>query len=276
MSIFQFTRRLGRPFKSLKAPARAALTALADLWWPPVCAVCPRALPLAAPHEGWRGHFCPDCQATVEFLPSSLCPVCGLPFRHSAAHICGDCQADPPPFNSAQSAAVYLGAVARSIGLLKYHGDLTQARALAALTAAIPGPPPERDVIVPMPLAPRRLAARGFNQALVLARAAFPGQPLAPRLLTRRVEAELPQATLTRRQRQTAIRGSFAASGLARGLRVLLFDDVVTTGATAAEAARTLLAAGARTVHLVTVAKSLKRFSGPSPPEGRRHAVERT
>ena len=211
----------------LERLGRALLTALADLWWPPVCAVCPRALPLAAPSQGWRGHFCPPCQATVEL---------------------------PPPRHWARAAALYQGAVARSIGLLKYKGDLTQIRPLAALAALIPEPPEACDVIVPMPLSPRRARARGFNQALVLARAAFPGRPLEPRLLARPVEAELPQAALTRGERQKAIRGSFKASGLVRGLKVLLFDDVVTTGATAAEAARTLMAAGAGTVHLAALA----------------------
>ncbi|MDR2934640.1 MAG: double zinc ribbon domain-containing protein [Candidatus Adiutrix sp.] len=235
------------------------LEALADLWWPPVCAVCPRALPLAPAGSGWRGCFCPACQDTVELLPASVCPVCGRPFHHAAGHLCGDCLADPPPFLTARAAAVYKGAAALSIGRLKYHGDLTQVRALAGLAAALPETS-AWDVLVPLPLSPRKLAARGFNQALVLARAAFPGRPLEPGLLSRPVEAELPQAALSRRERLKAIRGSFRAPapGLVRGARVLLFDDVITTGATAAEAARTLLAAGARAVHLAAVAMTVR------------------
>jgi len=239
----------------LKATCLKLLGSLADLWWPPVCAVCPRALPLPPAEAGWRGCFCPACRDTVELLPAAICPVCGRPFYHSAGHLCGDCQAEAPPFQTARAAALYQGAVAISIGRLKYHGDLTQTRALAGLAAAIPEAA-ACDLIVPMPLSSRKLAARGFNQALVLARAAFPGRPLEPRLLSRPLEAELPQAALTRGQRRQAIRGSFLvpAPGLVRGARVLLFDDVVTTGATAAEAARTLLAAGAGAVHLAAVA----------------------
>ena len=235
----------------MKAICHKLLESLADLCWPPVCAVCPRALPLAP--AGWSGCFCPACLATVELLPAAICPVCGRPFYHSAGHLCGDCQADPPPFQTARAAALYQGAVAISIGRLKYHGDLTQTRALAGLATAIPEAA-AWDVIVPIPLSSRKLAARGFNQALVLARAAFPGRPLEPRLLSRPLEAELPQAALTRGQRRRAIRGSFRASDSVRGARVLLFDDVITTGATAAEAARTLLAAGANAVHLAAVA----------------------
>jgi len=237
---------------------RTAWTALADLLWPPICAVCPRALPLAPTGAGWRAHFCPACLDTVEFLPAALCPVCGRPFYNSATHLCIDCLADPPPFRTARASAVYRGAVASSIGRLKYNGDMTQVRVLADLAAALPEPP-AWDVLVPLPLSPRRLAARGFNQALVLARAAFPGRILEPRLLSRPVEAELPQAVLTRRQRQRAIRGSFLvpAPDQIRDARILLFDDVVTTGATAAEAARTLLAAGAREVHLAAVARTV-------------------
>ena len=241
--------------------ARAALAALADLLWPPVCAVCPRALPLDTAGAGWLARFCPACLDTVELLPAAICPLCGRPFYNSAGRLCGDCLADPPPFLSARAAAVYRGAVARSISRLKYHGDMTQVRVLADLAAAIPETP-AWDVIVPLPLSPRRLAARGFNQALALARAVFPGRLMEPRLLARPVEAELPQAVLNRKERQRAIRGSFRvpAPGLVREARVLLFDDVITTGATAAEAARTLLAAGAREVHLAAVARTVLSF----------------
>jgi ComF family protein len=251
---------------------RALLAAGANLCWPPVCAVCPRALPLAPAGAGWRSRFCPACLETIQILPDSLCPVCGRPFSHSASHLCGDCLADPPPFQTARAAAVYQGAVASSIGRLKYGGDMTQVRVLAELAMALPALP-AWDVIVPLPLSPGRIRARGFNQALVLARAIFPGGPLSPRLLTRPAEAELPQAVLTRRQRQRAIRGAFRAPdpGPLRGATVLLFDDVVTTGATAAEAARTLLAAGARAVHLAAVARTelqtIRKAGGAGPSE---------
>ncbi|MDR3037854.1 MAG: double zinc ribbon domain-containing protein, partial [Candidatus Adiutrix sp.] len=114
---------------------RVARAALADLLWPPVCAVCPRALPLSEDPGRWTADFCPQCLATVELLPPEICPVCGRPFYHSSGHLCGDCLTAPPPFKTARAAAVYRGAVARSIGLLKYHGDLAQVRPLARLAA---------------------------------------------------------------------------------------------------------------------------------------------
>jgi ComF family protein len=156
--------------------------------------------------------------------------------------------------------------VARSIALLKYHGQPPQARALADLARPVlapllsPGEPP--DAIIPLPLSPQRLAERGFNQAALLARALFNSRPdlIDEKLLIRTSDGR-PQATLSRDDRRKAIRGCFTAPApeTVRGARLMLFDDVLTTGATAGEAAQTLLTAGAARVDLVTIARTVLR-----------------
>lgn len=248
---------------------RAARTAL-DLLLPPVCTLCCRSLPLAPIPGEPDDFFCPDCLQAIEPMPPARCPACARPlFNSEESHLCGDCLAARPPYRRARAALVYQGGAARSIALLKYGGDLPQLPALAALAGpalASARPPledgPEAyDLIVPMPVSDRRLAERGFNQAAELAR--FIYRPwlkrIEERALVRVRDGDGHQAALSGPERRRAIRRCFEvrASDLVRGSRVLLFDDVLTTGATAGEAAATLLAAGAELVDLAVVARTV-------------------
>ncbi len=254
------------PLKRAAAVSARIFGALADLLWPPVCAVCPRLLPLSYPPADPAAHFCLDCLEQIEYMPPELCPHCGRPyFGPVKGHFCGECQVSPPPFGSARSALLYCGSVARSIALLKYRGDLSQTRALAALTAAGfgPGERPAYDYIKPMPISRRRLVERGFNQATELARAFFGSGVglIDEKLLIRWADGHRHQASLSGPERRRALKGHFQAADPARvrGSRILLFDDVFTTGATASEAAVTLLKAGAARVDLMTVARTVLR-----------------
>jgi ComF family protein len=241
------------------------LRAAGDLIWPPVCAGCGAALSFCdAPSP--LSFYCPDCLAAIEFMPRPSCPLCGRPYWAAQSHICGDCLADPPPYHSARSALVYGGEAAHSILKLKYYGALNQAAALAALCR-------ERmdamdisraDMLIPMPLTAPRLARRGYNQALELAAALYtpPAPPIRTDILERVRDGNARLAALASAgERRKAVRGCFRVSAAAgeglRGARVLLFDDILTTGATAAEAAKTLLAAGAARVELRTVARAV-------------------
>lgn len=256
-------------------PGRRFLTALADLIWPPVCAVCPRLLPLPKNSgrvgNNWAGDpahdFCPECLATVEALPPSLCRLCGRPFYHSPEHVCGDCLAAPPPFRQARSAVVYGGAASRSIALMKYYGDLSQARPLAALAAGALTPllnsrgGAEYDFILPLPISPARLRQRGFNQTVELAGQLFrPWRGLINEdLLARSSDGRAHQAGLSARRRRQAIKGCFTVPRpeAVLGKALLLFDDVYTTGATVYEAAGALMNAGAAFVDVVTIARTV-------------------
>ncbi|MDR1044312.1 MAG: ComF family protein [Candidatus Adiutrix sp.] len=260
---------LERPPAAQRSRWAELLRSLGDLLWPPVCATCPRALPLAADERDPAAHFCPDCLAELEFMPESLCPLCGRPYFQAGPHLCGDCLRRPPAYDTARSALVYQGTAARSIALLKYHGDLSQIGALAELSSARLAPPegPARadpdvyDFIVPMPISPGRLRRRGFNQAAELAKAIYRPwrKKLDEKLLIRPGDGLVHQAALSGAERRRAVRGCFKIPEPSRvkGAAILLFDDVLTTGATAEEAARTLLTAGARRVDLHSTARTV-------------------
>lgn len=144
---------------------------------------------------------------------------------------------------------------------MKFSGWRSVADALGA--AILVTGPPEADAVTWVPLARTRLASRGFDQAKVLARAlaARSGVPAAP--LLHRAGDSGPQARRSGTERRLALQGAFLPSGRPVPARVLLVDDVLTTGATADACARVLLDAGAREVSLATAARA---FSGPLPP----------
>ena len=206
--------------KSVTSIARGLL----DLIAPPTCIAC------GEPLDPGEGGFCPRCSSLLE--PAS-------PDREAAA------------------ALLYGGPVVEAIQRFKYGGRSELAKPLAALMVE-PALAMVRDVdrIIPIPLHPRRLRERGFNHAALLARRL--AAHLALRLDTgtlRRVRDTPPQASIDRKHRVTNVRGAFAARPL-RGSRVLLIDDVRTTGATFASAAETLLAAGAVRVRTLALARA--------------------
>ncbi len=194
--------------------------------------------------------------------PRTRCARCAVVVPAAAA-VCADCQRAPPPFEAAVAALDYAFPWADVIGAFKFGHGLDRAGVLAALladavrAAALPA----ADLVLPVPLAPRRLAERGYNQAWELARRAARrlGVAADAALLRRLVETP-PLADLPRADRAAAVRGAFGVepqrAAALRGRRVALVDDVVTTTATAAEAARTLRRAGAAGVQLWTLART--------------------
>jgi ComF family protein len=173
---------------------------------------------------------------------------------------CGACQTHPPDYLSTCAPLRYEAPIDRLLPRFKFHAGLAEGRLLSALVLPRVDPALLRaaDLIVPLPLHPQRLGRRGYNQALELARplARAARRPLDPHAL-RRVRATPPQSELDAAGRRRNVRGAFAADAArVRGRRVLLVDDVNTTGATAAEAATTLLHAGACEVHLLAIARA--------------------
>ncbi|NJD33650.1 MAG: ComF family protein [Betaproteobacteria bacterium] len=200
--------------------------------------------------------LCPACAASLPRLTSERCPLCALPTPGS--NTCGACLKRAPHFDATQAVFRYEFPLDRLIQALKYVHRLASAdflgQALAQLAA-----PFRPDLILPVPLAPARLTERGFNQALELAR------PLARRLgvaleighIHRRRDTA-PQASLPWKERKQNIRHAFECEIDLSGRTVLVVDDVMTTGATLDELARTLKNHGAARVENFVLARALK------------------
>jgi ComF family protein len=207
------------------------------------------------------GHSGTDlvCRACTRGLPriEAACPVCALPAPGGAT--CGRCLAHPPPFDATTSAYAYEFPVDRLVQAFKYHGRLALAEwcAETIVTARMRVSAPVPAHIVAMPLAAERQRERGFNQAVEIARAV--ATRMGATLIdtgVRRTRATAPQAASPWEERTTNIRGAFACSIDLAGMNIAVVDDVMTTGATLAEFARTLKAAGAARVENLVVART--------------------
>lgn len=218
-----------------------------------------RCLLCAAPAP--QRPLCDACRADLPRLPDAHCPQCATP-GPQGGELCGACIAAPPAFSSVAAPYAYAWPLAELVQQFKYAGNLALTRLLAdALCGAVDAT--RADLIVPMPLAPARLRARGFNQALELARRASRATGVAlAAMACRRVADGVPQAQLPWRERAKNVRGAFVCDLPLDGLRVAVVDDVLTTGASLDELARTLRKCGAREVHGWVIARTLKRARG--------------
>ncbi len=197
------------------------------------------------------------CQACMRELPSaaSACPRCAAPGAGDAE--CGACLADPPHCDASRAAFVYAYPVDALVQALKYGGQLPLAGLFANELHRHIDDASSVDLIMPLPLHPRRLAERGFNQAAEIARvlSRLCGITMNTQL-ARRVRNTAPQTALPWRERATNMRGAFACDAGVAGLRIAVVDDVMTTGATLDEFARTLKKSGAARVENWVVART--------------------
>lgn len=232
------------------------LARIVDLALPPRCAGCGGVA--EADHR-----FCAPCWGQLRFLGPPWCATCHAPFEvdRGPAAQCGACLADPPSHDGVRAAVAY-GEIARSVALkLKYGGRMAYAETMArAMARLMPG---DAELLVPVPLHRWRLWSRGFNQAVLIARALGKagGVPVDPHLL-RRVKATPVLRGLGARGRAKAVAGAFAlapgAGGRLRGRSVVLVDDVHTSGATADACTRALKRGGAARVTILCWARVLE------------------
>ncbi len=226
--------------------------AIADWLFVPGCGACDERLP---PGQA----LCATCAVSLYPLTNG-CPGCAQPIDGPVAVTCRRCRRRPLPLEQMSASFRYGGELAVALQRLKYQRRAELAKALAplfraALMSAIEG----CDTVVPVPLHWRRQAARGFNQSLLLARAAAP-KAMIDGVSLRRVRGAEPQARLGRGQRAGNLADAFVVARRRQrrveGRRILLFDDVITTGTTMAACARALLAAGATAVRGFAVARA--------------------
>jgi ComF family protein len=243
-------------FSSAADTARRLVEPVLTVVFPSSCGACGRLL--ARPT---RGPLCGDCWAALPRHETPRCG-CGLPLPPGSP-VCGRCRRGRQPLAAGTSLGPYEGPLRIAIHELKYRGRRRVASRLAetlldsaTARALVEG----SDVLVPVPLHPRRLRERGFNQATLLARelGRRVGRACGEGTLVRRKDTN-PQAGLSAAARRRNVEGAFAVRhrGQVAGKVVILVDDVFTTGATAYECARALADAGAREVRLLSVARVL-------------------
>ena len=217
---------------------------------PSQCAVC----------RAWPAQ--PVCEACVARFaqPLNRCRRCALPVPDGQDQ-CGRCVAGPPPLDACHAAVSYEYPWSLLIAQYKFGGHAGWARSFALLMRSAPWVEPaldEAELVVPMPLSRERLAERGFNQALVLA-LALAGRKTDPALLLR-VRHTAAQADLDRKGRLANVKGAFAVEPLRaaqlRNRRVVLVDDVMTSGASLFAAADALRQAGAARVTALVMART--------------------
>ena len=236
---------------------RAALTnSLGRFLFPAVCAGCQSAVTRS-------GSVCPNCWAKLRFIERPFCEVLGLPFSYDLGKgfLSAEAIAEPPPFGRLRAAVLYQDLAAHLVTALKY-GDRTDLVPLMGGWMRRAGDELllDADVIVPVPLHAGRLWRRRFNQSAELGRNIAKHSTIAfSPLALKRVKATRAQVGLGQKQRQDNMRGAFRVADARRfeieGRRVLLIDDVYTTGATAASATRALKRAGAKDVDVLVFAR---------------------
>lgn len=236
---------------------------LSDSLYPRRCRSCGRSTGCGGVMDSKYGFFCTECASDLSPIKSPFCTVCGMPFPDGVGfdHPCSDCLSHRTYYHSARSAAVYKGTLKDAVHLYKYIGIQAMHQLLGPLVAdAAREFFPDAHVAAAVPLHRRRLAKRGFNQSLFLAKYAAEGLsiPLSLDGLVR-TRYTRPQVDLDPAEREDNVKGAFAVErpDEFKEKRVLLLDDVYTTGATVRECAKVLRKAGAEAVYVLTVARAV-------------------
>lgn len=258
------------PDRSEVHPLRVFLNVGLEFLFPAICLICKVRLGL-----GNRGPVCAACWEEVSPIRQP-CRRCGHPLDYEtgtlddderdASAYCNLCQKSSPLFAQARSIFYYEGTIRQLIHCFKYQGMLRVGKFLASsVSEYVQTNPLTADCVVPVPIGIKKLRHREFNQSLVLAREAGKKLkvPVYPFALKREREVAA-QMRLSRQERMRNIRGAFGVREASHihNKKVLLVDDVLTTGATASECTRILLKHGASQVRVLTLARTVLSSRG--------------
>jgi len=237
-----------------------ALTGLANTIFPSRCVICGIVL-----YNNEKIRICSECLSRISFVKTPICSCCGLPFVNyeGTDHLCGECVSSKQYFSVVRSVGEFKQPLMDAIHRFKYKGEISVGETLGRLMAgfeynsfSLEG----YSLILPVPLHQRRLKERGFNQSVILAReiASRYSIGLDFRTLKRTIHTK-PQTGLGKKQRSTNVKGSFIVTDREKidGERVVLIDDVYTTGSTVRECARILIKNGVEEVAVLTLARAV-------------------
>ena len=226
---------------------QSAVGTVLDALLPAACLFCGAG----RAHNG----ICSGCLRDLPGRGQPRCPICAI--DTPAGEVCGSCLRRRPAFDCVRTASSYAFPMDAAIQRLKYTPDPTLIAPLAALLAELAASEPRPDLLVPMPASRNQLRSRGFNQAVELARPSARALGLKLGLdAVARLRDGQPQASLPWDERAANVRGAFSCAADLSGLRVTIVDDVMTTGATLEELARTLKRAGAGEVGAWVLART--------------------
>lgn len=238
---------------------KSVIRAIRDCMYPPFCLLCDAY----CSSEDEAG-ICSDCLSQIHYINNPLCNKCGKPFGHEfdINHLCGDCLSNQRYFMKARAVGLYSGILRNAVHLLKYQLNHSLATPLGILMSCRMESMIGEfhfQAVVPVPLHPKRLRERGFNQALSLARfvSRLHSIPLDRNNLVRARWTHT-QVGLSEHKRKKNVKDAFAVKKEEnfQNKHILLVDDVYTSGSTVDECAKVLINAGARTVQILTLARA--------------------
>lgn len=239
-----------REMRSLSINHHVLISGFLNILYPSQCPAC------GNPSDTFRtSPICSSCWSKIERFAGPSCALCGLPFASEYAAVCGQCTTKRPPFSKVIFYGIYEGVLAEAINQLKFHGLRRLSKPLGTLLLNCDLP--VIDGMLPVPLTLKGLRERGFNQSLLMAKVLSKKLqvPLFMDILCKKKET-LPQIGLSKKERSTNLKNAFEVKGDIKGLRLLLIDDVMTTGATVTECSKALMNAGAQEVIVLTLARA--------------------
>lgn len=233
--------------------------ALADLCFPPRCLNCGKAINESS------FLFCEGCRDKITLISHPYCPCCGIPFPAGENHLCGVCLKKKWYFDKARSIITYNKTAAKAIMGLKFGGRKAGLQTFSKLKEQSS---PCEDLVIPdciiaVPLHENRLKNRGYNQSLLLAGVFYPGKRhIIKKTIIQRSRDTIPQTGLDGISRRKNMKNAFVVKNNRDvfGKKIILVDDVFTTGTTINECARVLKLAGADRVDVLTLARVIKNW----------------